>query len=143
MLLRSIMQRIRGFTFIELVLVITVLGILSVSALPYFLNISTQARQASRDGVVGAVRSGVSLAWANDVITNGPPGSYPAALDAVPNGAFCAPANPCFTAVITNGITDGSWHKTAARRYNFSDGSQTYTYSYNAATGAFTAPNAP
>lgn len=132
----------RGFTMIELVLVITILGILAVSALPNFINVATQAQQAARDGVSGAVRAGVALFRANDLVVTGPPGVYPATLDAAAAGA-CRPANPCFGTVVTNGITDDNWGKTNATTYTFNDGTTTFTYTYSSATGTFTSPTAP
>lgn len=130
-------DRERGFTLIELVLVITVLGILAVAALPQFINVSTQAKQASMAGVVGAARSGIALFRANDLVTNGPPGAYPAALDGVATGAATAAA-PFFTSVLQQGVADGSWAKGAASTdyvYTISTG-VTCTYAYTPATGA-------
>lgn len=136
--------RNKGFTLIELVLVITILGILAVAALPSFIDVSTQARQSSRDGVSGAVRSGISLFRANDLVTNGPPGNYPATLDAAAAGSTAGPANLFFTNILQQGIADDAWAKGAtAAEYIFDDGTTTYTYTYTSATGSFTSPTAP
>jgi MSHA pilin protein MshA len=53
-----------GFTLIELVVVITILGILAAFAIPRFVGMEVQARTASRDALAGSVRSGAALAHA-------------------------------------------------------------------------------
>ena len=133
------MRNQKGFTLVELVLVITILGILAVAALPSFIDISTNARQSSMAGVVGAVRSGVSLYRSNDLVKNGPPGIYPATLDAVAAGALST-ASPFFGTILQQPIADKGWTKDAASAvtYIFNDGTNTCTYVYVPASGAFT-----
>jgi MSHA pilin protein MshB len=55
------MQRQTGFSLIELVIVIVVLGILAVTALPRFLDVTEEAKNASVEGVAGGFATGVLL----------------------------------------------------------------------------------
>jgi MSHA pilin protein MshA len=63
-----------GFTLIELVVVITILGILAAFAIPRFASLEGQARTAATQALAGSVRSGASLAHAL-WLANGDPGS--------------------------------------------------------------------
>lgn len=56
------MSKQQGFTLIELVMVIVILGILSAFALPRFANLGAEARAATLKGAQGAVRSAAAIA---------------------------------------------------------------------------------
>lgn len=68
------MNRIKqsGFTLIELVVVITILGILAAFAIPRFASLESEARSAATQGLAGSVRSAAALAHGTWLAQDGP-----------------------------------------------------------------------
>lgn len=58
------MNKQSGFTLIELVIVVVILGFLAVTAIPKFIDLTDQAKQANIEGMAGGFATGISLARA-------------------------------------------------------------------------------
>ena len=62
------MKRSAGFTLIELIIVIVILGILAVTAAPKFMNLQSDARKSTVSSLSGAVKSAASMAYSKAII---------------------------------------------------------------------------
>lgn len=62
------MQKSKGFTLVELVIVIVILGILAVTAAPKFLNLTGDAKRSTVNGVKAALQSANSIIYSKAVL---------------------------------------------------------------------------
>ncbi|MES2356383.1 MAG: type II secretion system protein [Pseudomonadota bacterium] len=69
------MKSSKGFTLVELVIVIVILGIMAAVAIPKFVDLGPQARNAAAAGVAGAIASGSTTNYAQRKATNGVSGT--------------------------------------------------------------------
>ena len=120
------MMRKKGFTLIELVMVIVILGILAAVAIPTFFNLQDQAKVSAAQGALGGLRSGISIWYAKEAASNGV-ATYPT-LSQLTNSTNGVMAN----GIIPNNPYTG---KNIIKAGTSADGDTTVGWIYDASTG--------
>ena len=119
----------QGFTLVELVVVIVILGILAATAIPRYASYTTESRIAALNGLAGAIRSSVAVVQGRYVAT----------------GATASPVvmlDGTNVAVGTTATTGGIPLSTAGGIDNAVNVAATFTYTAGAATGTYNFPTA-
>jgi len=69
--MRTLRRDQRGFTLIELVIIIAVLGIIAAVAIPKYVDMISDAKESACKGALGGLRSAVSIYYANTALKTG------------------------------------------------------------------------
>jgi len=128
-----------GFTLVELIIVMVLLGILAAVAIPKMGNTIANSEEASEDAVVAALRSAVEV-YAMDQVVNNSNKSYPYnpfdEMDKTPNGYSGEKSSG------ENMNEDGEWIFVNYQNTQFSvnhrrNDNSKYSWSYDPSTGEF------
>ncbi|MFH1397897.1 MAG: prepilin-type N-terminal cleavage/methylation domain-containing protein [Candidatus Omnitrophota bacterium] len=119
----------KGFTLIEIIFIIIIMGILARISVALFLNLKNEAKEAVESFTVASIRQGISDYRMESEIKRRT-FIYPVSLDNASDGA-ASTSNPFFDNVLQPVISD--WSKAGNNYTSFLN----RVYSYNNITGTF------
>lgn len=122
----------KGFTLIELILVVAILGMLAVAVAPQVGNVMANSQTRAAEGTAGQVRSGILTFYSNFLTQNGTP-MWPPILDGSANGN--CNVEGCFGGVLNAPLFSADWQRESNTNYRHIPTNR--LYQYNSVNGEF------
>ena len=122
---KKVLKSQSGFTLIEIIAVLVVLGILAAIAVPRYIDLQDDAYAKGAEGGVAAAQSALSLAYAQHLLGGDPP----------------TPADVCTNDVIIDAPDDVTFTVTCdGEDWDIESSAITATYGGQTASGTWTNP---
>lgn len=122
----------RGFTLIEIIIAIAILGVIATMALPRYFDIRDRAEESALNGTLASIRAGIAIYHGKQLASNATP-VWPNELDSQPVG-LCT---DCFSNVLQDPLNDDRWEKFGSwYSYTLGDGTM-LSFKYYNTDGSF------